>query len=387
MRAVVALRDVQGISSLRELAAKQKTISAAADVLRGSFNAVPDRTPASASCAPKRIGFLGFDGVTTLDFTGPLEAFSSAREAQSNHRCYETLLIGATRRTFVAQSGATFKAQHTVATAPALDTIIIPGGAGLRDADTSQAIADWLLGAGASVRRIAAVSTGIYPVAHTGLLDGRRVTTHWRHAQHLATTFRALRVDDTGSFIQDERFYTCGGGTAGIEMSLALIEEDYGAKVALSVARELVVNLRPASEGERHVPQAPYQPTAEERLAELPAWISSRLAANLSVEVLADRACLCPRHFSRIFKQAFRSTPAEFVELLRIKEAARRLSAQRLSIASVAEAVGFKSPEVFRRAFERRFGVSPRSFQQQIREGRQMQLTTATAELGSARAI
>lgn len=317
------------------------------------------------------VGFLGFDGVTTLDLTGPLEAFATARTDEGNRVCYETILIGVTNKTFVSRSGATFKAEHTIRTAPPLDTIIIPGGSGLRNAETSKAIATWLLNVEQNVRRIASVSTGIYPLAQSGLLDGRRVTTHWRYAQNVASTFRRLKVDDSGSFIKDDRFYTCGGGTAGIEMSLALIQEDYGAKSALGVARELVVNLRPSSEGERHVDPAPEQPGTEERLAELPAWITSRLRANLSVEVLAERACLCPRHFSRLFKRTFQSTPADFVEHLRITEAARRLASQPLSIGGVAESVGFKSVEVFRRAFERRFGVTPRNFQRQIRENTQ----------------
>ncbi len=319
---------------------------------------------------PKAIGLLGFDGVTTLDLTGPLEAFATARTSleEGDHACYETILVGVTNKTFVASSGATFKAQHTIRNSPPFDTIIIPGGAALRNSETSGTIAAWLLAHGASARRIAAVSTGIYPLAQSGLLDGRRVTTHWRHTQQVASTYRRLAVDDAGSFIKDDRFYTCGGGTAGIEMTLALIQEDYGAKTALSVARELVVNLRPASEGERQVEPMSDQPGVEERLAELPAWITSRLRANLSVEVLAERACLCPRHFSRLFKRTFQSTPADFVEHLRITEAARRLSAQRLSIGSVADSVGFKSAEVFRRAFERRFGVTPRSFQQNLRE-------------------
>ena len=327
---------------------------------------------AAGEKAPKSVGFLGFDGVTTLDLTGPLEAFAAARNAEgSEQACYETVLLGVTSKTFVASSGAMFKAQHTIRTAPSLDTIIIPGGSRLRNTDTSRAIAEWLLDRAGSTRRIASVSTGIYPLAQSGLLDGRRVTTHWRHAQNVALNFRRLEVDNSGSFIKDDRFYTCGGGTAGIEMSLAMIQEDYGPKIALSVARELVVNLRPPSNGESYFSPERYQPGAEERLAELPAFITSRLRANLSVEVLAERVCLCPRHFSRLFKQTFRSTPADFVELLRITEAARCLASQRLSIGGVADSVGFKSAEVFRRAFERRFGVTPRNFQKHLLENMQ----------------
>jgi transcriptional regulator GlxA family with amidase domain len=318
--------------------------------------------------SPIVVGFLGFDGMTTLDLTGPLEAFSTARADQSDQVCYKPVLIGVSDKTFIARSGATFKAQHTLATAPVLDTIIIPGGAALRDSETSALIAEWLLARGAGARRIASVSTGIYPLAQSGLLDGRQVTTHWRFAQHVASTFRRLQVDEAAAFIKQERFYTSGGGTAGIEMSLALIEEDYGAKVALSVARELVVNLRPAGGSERAVIPMPDAAGLEERFAELPGWITSRLRANLSVEVLAERTCLCPRHFSRLFKQTFNSTPAQFVERLRVNEAARRLTSRRLSVEGVAEAVGFRSADVFRRAFERRYGTTPRNFQKTFRQ-------------------
>lgn len=317
---------------------------------------------------PRVIGFLGFDDFTTLDLTGPLEAFATARVGDGRKRCYETLLVGVTNKIFVSSSGATFQAEHTIRNVPALDTVIIPGGAGLRNPETNRALAEWLVGLGNKVRRIASVSTGIYPLAQSGLLDGCRVTTHWRHAQIIASTFRRLQVDDAGSFIKNGRFYTSGGGTAGIEMSLALIQEDYGSKTALGVARELLVNLRPSSPGERPLDPTVDQSGIEERLAELPAWISSRLRANLSVEILAERTCLCPRHFSRLFKRTFRSTPANFVEQMRVKEAARRLTSQTGNIGAVADSVGFKSAEVFRRAFERRFGVTPRTFQKQIRE-------------------
>jgi transcriptional regulator GlxA family with amidase domain len=315
----------------------------------------------------KIVGFLGFDGMTTVDLTGPLEAFAAARDENEN-RCYETVLIGVTNKTFVAQSGAVFKALHTLKTAPQLDTVVIPGGSGLRQSETSRAIAAWLRECASTTRRIASVSSGIYPLAESGLLDGRRVTTHWRVAQNVASTFRGLSVSDTGSFIKDDKFYTCGGGTAGIEMSLALIQEDHGARTALRLARELVVSLRPSGGDEQQMQPAPEQASVEERLAELPAWITSRLRANLSVEVLAERACVCPRHFRRIFKRRFNATPAEFVERLRVTEAARRLASYNSSIDEVADSVGYKTADVFRRAFERRFGIAPKRFQRQSRE-------------------
>jgi transcriptional regulator GlxA family with amidase domain len=322
-----------------------------------------------ADPAPRRIGFLGFDGVTTLDLTGPLEAFAAARiddEQQSGRQCYETIIVGVSDKTFVSRSGATFKAQHTLRRAPEFDTIVIPGGVGLRNTETADTISEWLGKRASTTRRIVSICAGIYPLATAGLLDGRAVTTHWRYAGEVARAFPRLKVNSSAAFLIDGPFYTCGGGTAGIEMSLRMIEEDFGMRSALDVARELVMSLRPP--GDEHQPTLPdHQTEIEDRLAELPGWITSRLRENLSVEVLAERACLCPRHFSRVFKRTFRSTPAEFVEQLRIAEAERRLATQKTTIESIAASVGFKSAEVFRRAFERRHGLTPSRFQRESR--------------------
>ena len=313
---------------------------------------------------PKVIGFLGFDGVTILDLTGPLEAFATARFDQDDdrHRCYKPLIIGVSRKTFKSRSGVTFKAQHTLDTAPPLDSIVIPGGVGLRTGETADTIATWLQQRAPATRRIASVCAGIYPFARTGLLDGQSVTTHWRYAGDVARAFPRLRMNSAASFLGDGTRYTCGGGTAPIEMSLAIIEEDWGSLTALAVARELVMSLRPAG-NEQSVDVSAHASDVQDRLAELPGWITSRLQEKLSIEVLAERACVCPRHFSRLFKKTFRTTPASFVEQLRIGEAERRLATRRTSIESIAASVGFKSAEVFRRAFERRHGQSPSRFQ------------------------
>lgn len=337
-------------------------------VRRRSSPGVADPAPG----VPKRVGFVGFDGMTTLDLTGPLEAFAVAHVADEQHRtrrCYEAIIVAVQGKTFVSRSGATFKAQHTIRRAPEFDTIVIPGGAGLRDTELGSAITDWLLSRAATTRRIVSVCAGIYPLARTGLLDGRAATTHWRDAREVARAFPRIKVNSSAAFLVDGPFYTSGGGTAAVEMSLGMIADDYGVRTALDVARELVMSLRPAGD-EQQPAHADYQPAVEDRLAELPAWITSRLQENLSVDVLAERACLCPRHFSRIFKRTFQSTPAEFVEQLRISEAARRLATQRATIESVAASVGFKNTEVFRRAFERRHGQTPGRFQKQLRLNR-----------------
>ncbi len=148
-------------------------------------------------------------------------------------------------------------------------------------------------------------------------------------------------------------------------MTLSLIDEDYGKAVALGVARELVVDLRPPGESQDDIKQYNYELDPTERLADLSAWIVAHLQANLSIESLAKRTSLCPRHFSRLFKQLYDTTPAVYVEQMRLNEARRRLLSSRNSVTTVAASVGFKSADAFRRAFERRFGVTPRDFRTQ----------------------
>ena len=316
----------------------------------------------------KRIGFLGFEGVRTLDLTGPLEAFAAARiftREGKREPCYETVIVGLTKKSCSSQSGVIFKAQETIQSVTDLDTIIIPGGRGLHEHGTMASVSDWLLAQASHVRRMASVSGGIYPLARSGLLNGRQVTTHWRFASDVARRFPQLRLKSDATFLKDGSFHTCGGGTAAIEMSLFLIDEDYGSQVALALARELVVRLRPPGD-EARIDATLYQSGPMERLAELPAWIITHIDDDLSVEALAQRACFCPRHFSRVFKSVFKSTPADFVERLRLKEAGRRLLTSRHSVESIASAVGYTSSDAFRRAFERRLGVTPSRYRRQL---------------------
>jgi transcriptional regulator GlxA family with amidase domain len=259
-------------------------------------------------------------------------------------------------------SRASFKPHESLETVPALDTLIIPGGRGLRRSDTNAKVAAWLRTRAGRIRRIASVCTGIYGLAPTGLLDDRRVTTHWRFTQDVARRFPRLRLDPNALFLKDGPFYTSAGITAGIDLSLALIEEDFGSQVALSVARELVVYLKRPGGQEQYSEPLRFQVESTDRFAELPGWMLSHLNQDLSVEVLAEKACLSERYFGRRFKSVFGATPAEFVEQLRLGEARRRLATSRNSIEKVAASAGFKSADAFRRAFERRFNVTPSSY-------------------------
>jgi transcriptional regulator GlxA family with amidase domain len=191
------------------------------------------------------------------------------------------------------------------------------------------------------------------------LLDGRRVTTHWRFAADLKRRFPKLEVDHNALFLKDGPFYTAGGITASVDLALALIEEDHGARVALSVARELVVYLKRSGGQKQYSEPLEFQTNSSDRFGDLASWILNHLRGDLSLETLAKRVCLSPRHFARRFKQMGGGTPAVFVENIRLDEARRRLTEGKQTIESIATSVGFRSDDAFRRAFQRRFGVKP----------------------------
>src|SRR5260370_12786794 len=187
---------------------------------------------------PNRIGFIGFDGVVAIDLAGQVDGFECAQipgGQNGSRKCYEIVTMGLSNRPFVAESGLVFVPQKTFKNAPPLDTLIIPGGIGLRKPEIGKPIAAFVKARVAHTRRIVSICTGLYGLAKTGLLAGRNVTTHWHHAQSFAHCFPELQIDDNAIFLKDGPFYTSAGATAGIELSLSLIEDDYGCGVAIAV--------------------------------------------------------------------------------------------------------------------------------------------------------
>lgn len=318
----------------------------------------------------RRIGFLAFDGVQALDLIGPADAFASdafqalAKESDNDlpPRPYEVVIVGLQGKRFTASSGIVMRANATVPMNVKLDTLIIPGGAGLRRPGVAEYAAKWITSRIPHVRRIASVCTGIYGLAATGLLDGRKVATHWDAARDIQQKFPRLQVEPDALFIKDGPFYTSAGISAGIDLSLALIEEDWGSQAALAVAREMVVYFKRPGGQQQFSEPLRFQFESTDRFADVITWVQSHLGADLSVSALAKRAFLSPRHFARAFKERFGFTPATFVEEARLAEAGRRLSSRGARIDLVARSVGYGGEDVFRRAFERRYGVSPRSY-------------------------
>jgi transcriptional regulator GlxA family with amidase domain len=314
---------------------------------------------------PKRIGLVGFDGVAASDLMLAADVFAGATlDGGYGNRlsCYHISLIGFSFEIFRSESGFAFRPDCTLETVSELDTIVIPGGKGLRQALVSERIADWVLAWVKQTRRVAAIGAGIYGVAKTGLLDGREVTTHYRYANEVARSFPNLRIDPRRHLVKDGAFYTSSGAHAASDLALALIEEDYGRHVALDSAQDFVMPSANGN-GQDKLP-SPYvfdsQPA--DRFAELIPWIMRNLHDDLSVNRLARRACMSPSHFNRAFKSVFGSAPAEFVEILRINEARRRLSVPKRTLETIAASVGFSDSQTFQRAFERRCGAKARSY-------------------------
>lgn len=337
--------------------------------------------------APKTIGFLGFEGVTASHLAGPADTFAAAAldDGWGNRiPCYQICAIGLTSEPFQTESGVIFNANETLRMAPELDTIVIPGGKGLRRSEINKKISDWMQARVDRTRRIACICTGIYGLAPTGSLDGREVTTHWRFASDVAQRFPKLRVDHKRPLVKDGPFYTSNSLSAGIDLSLALIEEDYGRHVALATAQELAIPFSNGNVEKEFSKPTVFDSQPTDRFAELVAWIVRNLDEDLSVNKLARRVCMSPSHFNRAFKSVFGSTPTDFIENLRLNEVRRRLSTPRKTLHTVAASVGFADAAAFRRAFERRFGEKPGSYLNNLGSTSTTILSNGKAPAGSS---
>jgi transcriptional regulator GlxA family with amidase domain len=317
----------------------------------------------------KRIGFIGYDNITALDLIAPLEAFGTANTfVEGRPHAYELIVMSASGKPFRSELGVSICASIAFKDAPPLDTILVPGGAGLRDPNISEPVVSFLKARARSTRRVASVCTGLEALAQAGLMNGRRATTHWRFAASIAKKFPRVLIDSDDIYRQDGKYYSSAGITAGIDLSLSLISDDFGERTAMAVARELVVYLKRSGGQAQFSEPLQFQTQSSDGFSDLAAWILRNLKRDLSVEVLARRANLGARHFSRRFKSVFGLPPAEYVERLRLDEARKLLPTRRQTVDNVAALVGYSSADSFRRAFERRFGVAPSIYEKRFGE-------------------
>ena len=315
--------------------------------------------------AMRRILIAVFPGVQTLDVTGPAEVFRAATLLKPPG--YE-VTIAATDTGPLPTSTVSFVPEARLEDCTgAIDTLIVPGGTGTGRAEEDDALVEWIADAAKRSRRVASVCTGAFLLARAGLLDGRRATTHWANCADLAKRYPAVTVDPDPIFVREGNVVTSAGVTAGMDLALALVEEDLGREVALEAARWLVVFLQRPGGQAQFSAQLSAQTADRAPLRELQAWIPDHLDEDLTVPALARRSNMSDRNFARAFRRETGLTPAAYVETARVERARIALETGDLPVEAVARQAGFGTVETMRRAFRRRVGVSPIDYRDRFR--------------------
>jgi transcriptional regulator GlxA family with amidase domain len=340
----------------------------------------------------RRVVVLAFPDVQMLDVTGPSEVFSLAERFHGP--AYELELVGVDRpgvananappardaspaqtappardaspaqtAPIAASSGLRLLPDHRLATCRGpIDTLIVPGGVGVSAVQHDERLIAWIRAAAARSRRVASVCTGAFLLASAGLLDGRRATTHWNACAQLARRYPSIEVVPDPIFVRDGNVYTSAGVTAGIDLALALVEEDLGHRVALAVARSLVLFVRrPGGQAQFSAGLA----TGEAERAsvrDLQRWLADHLNEDLTVPALAGRCFMSPRNFARVFAREVGLTPAVYVEALRLERARLLLESTELQVEEIAARCGYGTVETMRRGFARRLHVTPSEY-------------------------
>ena len=334
------------------------------------------------SIASRRIDILAFADVQLLDVAGPLQAFASANElslARGADAPYVARVVAGAAGEIQSTAGLGLIAQPLPTAQQTTDTLIVAGGRGVHAASKNLAQVAWVRERAARCRRVASVCTGAFLLAAAGLLDKRRAVTHWAHCENLGERYPAVHVDPAPIFIRDGALWTSAGVTAGIDLALALIEDDLGSALALDVARELVVFLkRPGS-------QAQFSATlslqkAGDRFGDLHAWIAENMAADLSIATLAERTGMSERSFVRHYRAQTGITPARAIDQLRLEAARRLLGDTSFPVKRVAARCGFGSEETMRRSFLRSMGVTPQAYRERFSAGDETEDTNESSQ-------
>jgi transcriptional regulator GlxA family with amidase domain len=321
----------------------------------------------------RRIVLATFPEAQSLDVTGPLEVFSMAsrlrqRAGHPGAPIYSVELVARKAGRLRTSSGLEFWVQHALADVRgAIDTLIVAGGEGTLAAVKDGVLVDWVRTTAPRARRVASVCSGAFVLAEAGLLDGRRATTHWGSCAALAKHYPRVQVEPDPIFVRDGRVWTSAGITAGMDLALALVEDDYGRELALEVARWLVFFLKRPGGQSQFSAQLAAQLAERAPLAEIQTWILEHPEEDLSVSVLARRCGMSARNFARVFTREVGVTPARFVENARVESARRRLEETDAGVEELAAACGFGSAETLRRAFLRQIRVSPGAYRSRFR--------------------
>jgi transcriptional regulator GlxA family with amidase domain len=331
----------------------------------------------NASATTRRIAFVAGPETEILDLVGPLQVFARASDTycRENRRAvpiYSVEVISiSSGRSLTANCGLRFTADKTFRQIRGkIDTLLIAGGDAIEQNKVSPEAVRWLRRIAGRSRRVGSVCTGAMLLARAGLLDGRRATTHWNWCQDLIKRAPRTEVDPDPIFVRDENLYTSAGVTAGMDLALALVEEDYGSRLALQVARNLVLYLRRPGGQSQFSAALSLQLTDRKPLRDLEAWVLDNLNKSLTVPALAQQVAMSPRNFARVFAKEMRTTPAKFVERLRVEAARRRLEESPNSMEAIANECGFGNVNSMRNVFQRTLRIPPGQYRRHFRHER-----------------
>lgn len=314
-----------------------------------------------------RIAILAFPRVQLLDVAGPADVFAEAAKQLGQPRAYRVDVLAAVGEKLKTSSGVRLGVDGVVGdTRTRYDTVLVAGSPELGDMAPDDALLAWLRDQAGRVRRIGSVCTGAFVLAAAGLLSGRRVTTHWNSAERLARENPDVDVHPDSIYARDGNLYTSAGVTAGMDLALALVEEDHGRDLALKVARELVMFLKRPGGQSQFSAHLAAQANEKSVIGRVQQHILANLGADLSVPALAERASMSERNFARLFRAEAGVTPADYVERARMEAAVRMLQQKDVPLKKLAAAVGYANADVFRRAFARRVGALPAEYRRRF---------------------
>jgi transcriptional regulator GlxA family with amidase domain len=309
----------------------------------------------------RRVAIVAVPPVRTLDIFGPAEVFADANHLHHGDPPYDVQIVSATEdRTVASYVGVPLVTDQTYREVRhSVDTLLVAGGEGAQQMRYSSNFLEWLRRQSKKARRFGSVCTGALVLAEAGLLDGRRVTTHWNWCQELAQKHPRVQVDPRPIYIRDKNLFTSAGVTAGIDLSLAMVEDDLGGTLALQIAQMMVVFLRRPGGQSQFSATLMAQARGRRSLRDLLAWVADHLGTDVAVGNLARRVAMSPRNFARVFREEIGETPARHIETLRLEAARRQLETTSASLDEVADVCGFGSAEILRRTFFRRVGTTP----------------------------
>jgi len=318
--------------------------------------------------SPRRVVILAFPGVQPLDVAGPAEVFAAAAQLSGGDAYDVEVVAESTEPIMARHSGyGLVPARTTGSCRGTIDTLMVAGGRGVHDQVSNRSLIRWIRSAARRSSRVTSVCSGSFLLAEAGLLKGKRVTTHWASCSELARRHPELDVDPEPIFVHDGDVWTSAGVTAGMDLALALVEEDLGREVAVEVARWLVLFLQRPGGQAQFSTQLSVQAAQRDALRELQLWMADHLHDDLRVEVLAERASMSPRNFARAFRAETGRTPAAYVSDLRVERSRQLLEEGSDPVDAIARRCGFGTPETMRRAFARRVGVSPAAYRSRFR--------------------